>query len=128
MKSLVLALVTQPCLILCHPMDCGLPSSSVHGILQARMLEWVAISFSRGFSQPRDRTWVSCTAGRCFTIWATREALWSHNYSNIKTRVKTIIKKENWRPMSLMNTEAKISNKVWNKSDTESSAWHSVMT
>ena len=50
------------------------PGFSVLGILQARILEWVAISFSRGFSRPRDRTWVSCIAGRCFTIWATREA------------------------------------------------------
>ena len=58
----------------CDPMDCGPPGSSAHGILQARILERVAISFSRGSSQPRDRTQVSCTAGRFFTIWATREA------------------------------------------------------
>ena len=56
-------------------MDCSLPGSSVHGLFQARVLKWVAISFSRGSSQPRDRTQVSCIAGRCFTIWATREAL-----------------------------------------------------
>ena len=55
-------------------MDCSLPGSSVHGILQARILEWVAIPFSRGSSWPRDWTWVSCIAGRFFTIWATREA------------------------------------------------------
>ena len=55
-------------------MDCSLPGSSVHGILQARILEWVAISFSRGSSWPRDRTPVSCIAGRFFTIWARREA------------------------------------------------------
>ena len=48
--------------------DCSLPGSSVHGILQARILEWVAIPFSRGSSQPRDQTWVSCIAGRFFTI------------------------------------------------------------
>ena len=53
-------------------MDCSPPGSSVHGILQARILEWVAISFSRGSSQPRDQTRVSCTAGRFFTDWATR--------------------------------------------------------
>ena len=51
------------------------PGSSVHGILQARILEWVAISFSRGSSQPRDGTWVSSIAGRCFILWATREVL-----------------------------------------------------
>ena len=55
-------------------MDCSQPGSSVHGILQARILEWVAILFSRGSSQPRDWTQVARTAGRIFTIWATREA------------------------------------------------------
>ena len=65
--------VTQSCPTLCDPMDCSLPGSSVHGILQARVLEWVAISFSRRSSQPRDWTCVSCIVGRCFTIWATRE-------------------------------------------------------
>ena len=65
--------VTQSCLTLCDPMDCSLPSSSVHGIFQAIVLEWIAISFSRGSSWPRDRTQVSCIVDRCFTIWATRE-------------------------------------------------------
>ena len=60
---------------LCGPMDCSLPGSSILGILQARVLEWVAISFSRGSSWPRDWTQVSCIAGRFFTNWATREAL-----------------------------------------------------
>ena len=59
---------------LCNPMGYSPPGSSVHGILQARILEWVAISFSRGSSQPREWTRVSCIAHRCFTIWATREA------------------------------------------------------
>ena len=53
---------------LCDAVDCNPPSSSVHGILQARILEWVAISFSRGSSQPRDRTQVSCIAGRRFNL------------------------------------------------------------
>ena len=57
-------------------MDCSLPGSSIHGIFQASGLEWVAISFSKGSSQPRDQTWVSLIAGRRFTIWATKEALW----------------------------------------------------
>ena len=60
--------VTQSCPTLCDPMDCSLPGSSVHGIFQARVLEWVVISFSRGSSQPRDQTQVSCTAGRRFTV------------------------------------------------------------
>ena len=51
------------------------PGSSVHGILQARILECVAIPFFRGSSQPRNQTWVSCIAGRFFTVWATREAI-----------------------------------------------------
>ena len=55
-------------------MDCSLLGFSIHGILQARILEWVTISFSRGSSQPRDRTWVSCIGGRRFNLWATREA------------------------------------------------------
>ena len=59
-------------------MDCSLPGSSIHGIFQARVLKWVAISFSRGSSRPKDRTQVSCITGRHFTVWATREAPWVH--------------------------------------------------
>ena len=65
--------VAQLCPTLFDPMDCSLPGSSVHGIFQAIVLEWIAISFSRGSSQPRDRTWVSCIVDRCFTVWTTRE-------------------------------------------------------
>ena len=61
------------CLTLCDPMPCNQPGSSAHGILR-KNTGVVAIPFSRGFSQPRDQTWVSCTAGRFFIIWATREA------------------------------------------------------
>ena len=68
--------VTQWCLTLCNPIDCSPPGSSSHGFLQARILEWVAIPFSRGSSQPRDRASVSCIAGEFFTVWATREALY----------------------------------------------------
>ena len=67
----VCVLVAQLYPTLCNPIDCSLPGSSVHGILQARILEWVAIFFSKGSSWPRDWTWVSCIAGRFFTIWAT---------------------------------------------------------
>ena len=66
---------TQSYPTLWDPVDCSLPGSSVHGILQAEILEWVTISFSTGSSWPRDQTWVSCIAGRFFTIWAIREAL-----------------------------------------------------
>ena len=68
-------LVTQSCLTLCNSMDCSPPDSSVHGIRQVRILEWVAIPFSRESSWLRDQTWVSCIAGAFFTIQATREAL-----------------------------------------------------
>ena len=63
LKSVVKVKVAQLCPTLCDPMDC-----IVHGILQARILEWVAFPFSKGFSQPRDQTQVSCIAGRLFTI------------------------------------------------------------
>ena len=67
-------LVTQLCPILCDPKDCSPPGSSGHGILQARILEWIATPFSGGSSRPRDWTRVSCIASKFFTIWATREA------------------------------------------------------
>ena len=78
-------LVTKQHTTLCDPMDCSPPGSSVHGIFQARILEWVAISFSRGSSQPRDRTQVSCITDRRFSIWATREA---PNYTGAEGRDK----------------------------------------
>ena len=74
LQKKVKVLVTQSCLTLCDSVDCSPPGSSVSGILQARIREWIALHFSRGSSPPRDWTWVSCIAGRSFTIWATREA------------------------------------------------------
>ena len=71
----------KSCPTLRDPMDCSLPGSSAHGIFQARVLEWLAISFSRGSSQPMDQTQVSHIVGRCFTVWATREVLKSTHYS-----------------------------------------------
>ena len=67
-------LVTKCYPTLCYAMACSPPSSSVHGISQAGILEWVAISFSRGSSRPRDQTWVSCISGRFFTHWVTWKA------------------------------------------------------
>ena len=67
--------VAPSCLTLCDPMGCSLPRSTVHGLFQARVLEWAALSFSRGSSRPRDRTQVSRTAGRRFTVWASRGLL-----------------------------------------------------
>ena len=74
MKSEVKVLVAQLGPTLCNPMDCSLPGSSVQGVLQARIVEWVAIPFSRGSSRPRDQALVSPIAGRFSTIWATTEA------------------------------------------------------
>ena len=69
-----LCLVAQLCPALCDPMDCSLPGYSVHGISQARILEWVTVPSSRGSSHPRDQTQVSSTAGGFFTIWAIEVA------------------------------------------------------
>ena len=73
--------VTQSCLTLCDPMDCSPPGSSGHGIFQARILKWVAISYSRGSSQPRGRTsifCVSCIGRRILYCRATKEAQLLH--------------------------------------------------
>ena len=76
--------VAQSCQTLCDPVDCSPPGSSVHGIFQVRVLEWVAISFSRGSSQPRDQTQVSRIVGRRFTIWATREVRMDLRWAQIR--------------------------------------------
>ena len=66
--------VTQSCPTLCDPIDCSLPGSSVHGIFQAIVLEWIAISFSRGSSLPRDRTHISCIS--CIGGFFTNDTTW----------------------------------------------------
>ena len=68
-------LVAQSCPTLCKPMDCSPPGSSVYGFLQARILKWIAIPFSRGSSRSRDQTRGSSISGRFFTIWATGKIL-----------------------------------------------------
>ena len=70
----VKVLATQLCPTFSDPVDYSLPGSSVHGILQERILEWVAIPFSKESPRPRDRSCNSCTAGRFFPVWAAREA------------------------------------------------------
>ena len=74
--------VAQSCMTLCDPMDCSQPGSPVRKILQARILEWVVIPFSRGSSQSRDQTWLSYIADRFFTAWITTEF---HIYAIINT-------------------------------------------
>ena len=71
----VCVLVTQSCVTLQDPLHCSLPGSSVHGILKVRILEWVAIPFAKGSSQPGNWTQVSCPVSRFFTIWAEKSYL-----------------------------------------------------
>ena len=80
-------LVIQSCPTLCDPVDCA-PGSFIHGILQVRILEWVAITFSRESTQPRDRTLVSCTASKFFTVRATREANNTHKGGSVIKKKK----------------------------------------
>ena len=77
----VCVLVAQSCPTLCNPINCSLPGSSVHGILQEKILEWIAIPSPRGFSWSRDRAQDSYTKGRFFSVWATREAPGSYDSS-----------------------------------------------
>ena len=83
-------LVPQLCPSLWNPVNCSLPGSSVHGILQARILKWVVIPFSRRSSQPRDRTRVSCITGGFFTVWATREAFSCRRTIHLGPRAKSV--------------------------------------
>ena len=83
--------ITQSCPTFCNPMDCSPPGSSLHGFLQARVLEWVAISFSRGSSWPRDRTWVSHIPGRRFNLWAARKALVDYTKKIFTTQTIIIV-------------------------------------
>ena len=88
----------------CSPMDCSPPGSPVHGIPQARILEWVTNSFSRLSSQPRDQTMVSHLAGRFFTIWATREAYYDC------VQILVLLKAQ---PLCIRWAELNLINRVW---------------
>ena len=83
--------VAQLCPTLWDPKDCSLPGASIHGIFQARVLEWVAISFSLSSSRIGDWTWVSHIVGRCFTIWATREVPYKHIHTHTHTHTHTTL-------------------------------------
>ena len=87
-------LVAQLGLTICDSTDCRPPDSSVHGILQARILEWAAIPFSNRSSQSRNQTWVSYVAGRFFIIWTTKEAPWRLVISSMESALG-IRKKQN---------------------------------
>ena len=112
----------QSCLTLCNPIDCSLPGSSVHRILEARILEWVAMPSSRESSPPRDQTQVSCTAGGFFTIWATTEAPCFHLIYIHKTYPKLMKKKflgENKAPFSPSWTKRRVGQSCTSRTGTE---------
>ena len=114
---------------LCDPMDGSPLGSSVHGILQARILKWAAISFSRGSSWPRGQTWVSCTAGRFLTIWATKETTIctkcyskyfininpSNSYSRSKNEVLLLASFHRWRNSTRERLTSSRSHNTWKK-------------
>ena len=103
-----MCLVTQLCLTLCNPMDYSPPGSTVHELLQARILEWIVFPFSRESSWSRDQIWVSCIAGGFFTVWATKEAhipirkikIKSDNTKNFAVTL------ENWQFLKRKHTSA----------------------
>ena len=97
-KVKVKSLSRVPCPTLCNPMDCSLPGSSVHRILQVRIPEWVAISFSRGSSWPRARTQVSRIGGRRYNLWATREDMRHKQQLN-----KILCKHRIWKDLDKSN-------------------------
>ena len=90
--SMMLCLVTKSCPTLCDPRDCSLPGHSVHGILQARILEWAAMPSSRGSSQSMDRTQVSCITGKLFTGWTSRETLFV--YADLNSNLEVLLCKD----------------------------------
>ena len=107
--------VTHSCPTLCDPMGCSLPGSSVHGIFQATVLEWIAISFSRGSSQPRVRTRVSRTVDRRFTVWATREVLESVRHDLIVWRGASAFKFYVIHKKSFLNIYFKLTTVIFGK-------------
>ena len=85
-KSAMCLSVSHSCLTLCDPMDCSLQGSSLYEILQARILEWESISLFRRSSRSRDWTWVFCTAGRFFTIWAIKNPYGGMSLFHFRTK------------------------------------------
>ena len=92
LKRILFCLFVTP--TFCDPTDCSQPGSFGHGILQARILEWVDISFSKGSSWPRFRTQVSCIEGKFFTVWATREA---PNCARLREKAGLVFQCKVWR-------------------------------
>ena len=84
----IYCLVAKSCSTLCDPMDCSPPGSSVHGISQARILEWIVISFSRGSSQPRDQTLISCICKWILYHWAAIGLPYTHTHTHTHTHTQ----------------------------------------
>ena len=118
----VCVFVTYLCPTLCDPMDCSPPDSSVCGILQARILEWIAIYFSRRSSWPRDWTQISCIAGRFFTIWAiVKSTIFSFIKRNLKQGscfIHPLISHSAWNYATLWQTEYTFCSVVWKAGQT----------
>ena len=87
----------------CYPTGCSLPGSSIHEIFQARVLEWVAISFTRGSFRPRDRTRVSRIVGRCFTVWETSTSKKKNStWQSLSLKDASNLFTFNWKQISLI--------------------------
>ena len=108
--------VAQSCLTLCNPVDCSLPGFSIYGILQARIMEWVTISFPRGSYRPRDRTRVSCIGGRHFNLWATREARimkWKPHIENGRLKIPSTLKPKSYKNITNPTTRTYLRHLPW---------------
>ena len=93
-------------------MDYRLPRSSVHGIFQAKIVQWVAISFSRGSSWPRDWTWVCCISGGFFTVWATREVL-THCFNSAVHPCQSPVHTNFYKVLSLVFQYISLAKSTW---------------
>ena len=89
-------LVDQSCLILCNPVDCSPPGSSLHGILQARILEWVAIPFSRGSSWRRGQTCASCIGRQILSHWANGKPFLVHSRCLLRELISSVFPRIFW--------------------------------
>ena len=126
------SLCLQACLTLCDSMDCSPPSSYVHGVFQARILEWIAISSSRKSSQPKDQTGISCAsclAVRFFYHWATREAFhpwiqlkmsWKWDWNTVKIQQLLCLNFSSWMTAGSVSAVATRWISFWGGTDQQS--------
>ena len=129
-------LVAQLCLTLCDPMVHSLPGSSVHGILQARILKWVAIAFSRGWSQSRDGIQVCRIAGRLFTIWSTRDILMYYFSTYVlytlctitRNNIKSLLQWKKWWMKGKLDTLKRERKKKWHDEIEIQVRWSGILT